>query len=204
MTATGGRFDGMRRAVSRAGLVAAVGAALAGCSALGGSTPLDTYDLTRASATSAPRGRTLQVLVPEPVTDRALDTDRIVVRRGATEIAYFSGAQWADRLPRLVQSRLVDALECSGRFRAAGRPGQGLAIDRQLVAEIRAFDYLAESGRVEVVLSVKTMDDRTGRVIATRLFRAEEPVAGDSARAAVTAFDAATARLFAEIVGWAG
>ena len=194
------RRDAATRSVKWAGAAAAAGLAamLAGCSA-----PVaDTYVLGVSEAVAAPSGRSLQVLVPEPTVDRARDTDRIVVRPSSTEIAYFSGAQWADRLPRLVQSRLVGALEASGRFRAAGRPGQGLAIDRQVVTEVRAFDYEADKGRVVISLSVKLMDDRTGRVLATRVFGAEEPSA-DSAGAAVAAFDRASARVFAEIVTWA-
>ncbi|WP_333822742.1 ABC-type transport auxiliary lipoprotein family protein [Pinisolibacter sp.] len=194
-----------RRAKTAGRAFAALGlaAVLAGCSAVMPTPSADTYDLSAPATTTPPRGRSLQILVAEPAADRALDTERIVVRPSATEIAYFSGAQWSDRLPRLVQSRLVGALEASGRFRAAGRPGQGLAIDRQIVTEIRAFDYEAGEGRVVIALSMKLMDDRTGRVLATRAFRAEEP-ATDSAKAAVAAFDRAQARLMAEIVAWAG
>ncbi len=194
-----------RRAKTAGRALAALGlaATLAGCSAVMPTPSADTYDLSAPATTLPPRGRSLQVLVAEPAADRALDTERIVVRPSATEIAYFSGAQWADRLPRLVQSRLVAALEASGRFRAAGRPGQGLAIDRQIVTEIRAFDYEAAEGRVVIALSIKLMDDRSGRVLATRAFRAEEPAA-DSAKAAVAAFDRAQTRLMAEIVAWAG
>lgn len=177
-------------------------AGLAGCAAILPTPAVETYDLAAAEPSKATAGRSLQVLVAEPTSDRAFDTDRIVVRPSATEIAYFSGAQWADRLPRLLQSRLVAALEASGRFRAAGRPGQGLAIDRQIVTEIRAFDYEASAGRVVIALSVKTMDDRTGRVLAAESFRAEEP-SGDDAKSAVAAFDRAQARLLPEIVAWA-
>lgn len=205
---TGGRVgtanEARARAARRVALVCAAGL-LAGCSAVTPQASVDTFDLTvPATPPVAARARTLQVLVPEPVVDRAYDGDRLLVRPRADEIAYFAGAQWADRLPRLVQSRLVTALERSGRFRAAGRPGQGLAIDRQLVVEIRAFDYLSAERRVEVVLAVKTMDDRTGRVLAMREHRAEAPVAGDGARAVVAGFDDAFGRVVEAIVADAG
>lgn len=179
-------------------LAAVVG--LAGCSVVAGPTPVDTYDLTAPAVATVTKGHTLQVLVPEPVVDRAYDTDRLLVRTSATEIAYFSGAQWSDRLPRLVQSRLVRTLEQSGRFRAAGRPGQGLAIDRQLIVDIRAFDYRVSERRVEVALSVKTMDDRTGRVVSVAEHRADEPVTADTAQGVVVAFDAALGRVLSSIV----
>ena len=107
--------------------------------------------------------------------------------------------QWSDRLPRLVQSRLVQTLERSGRFRAAGRPGQGLATDRQLVVDIRAFDYRPNEGKVVVALGVKTMDDRSGRVLSTVEHAAEEP-AGSDARSVTAAFDAALGRVLTAIV----
>lgn len=186
----------------RFGVLGLVAVLAGGCSSLLPTAAVETYDLRPAETAPAPKGRALQVLVPEPTADRAFDTERIVVRPSPTEIAYFSGAQWSDRLPRLLQSRLVGALEASGRFRAAGRPGQGLAIDRQIVIEIRGFDYDAGDHRVVVALSVKLMDDRTGRVLATRVFRAEEP-SGDDPKSAVAAFGRAQGRVFGEIVPWA-
>jgi cholesterol transport system auxiliary component len=173
---------------------------LAGCSSLAGPTAIETFDLGAPTVAAAAKGRALQILVPEPVVDRAYDGDRLVVRPSANEIAYFTGAQWSDRLPRLVQSRLVEALERSGRFRAAGRPGQGLAIDRQLIVDVRAFDYRVGEQRVEVVLSVKTMDDRSGRVVSLAEHRAEAPVDADTAKAVVAAFDAAFGEAAAAIV----
>ncbi|MCE1236355.1 MAG: ABC-type transport auxiliary lipoprotein family protein [Hyphomicrobiales bacterium] len=204
---TGEAKDGTARA--RAARFVALGllvSALAACTPLplGDGGKVDTFDLTTPAVTTQAKGRPLQVLVPEPVVDRAYDTDRLLVRPSATEIAFYSGAQWSDRLPRLIQSRLVEALERSGRFRAAGRPGQGLAIDRQLIVDVRAFDYLVGERRVEVALAVKTMDDRTGRVASVVERRAEEPVASDTAKAVVAAFDAAFARVIGEIVADAG
>lgn len=198
--------DGTRGRIGRgAGRAVGLAAALfaAGCSLPGtGPSAVDTFDLAAPERTPTRAQRQLQVLVPEPIADRAFDTERIVVRPRPNEIAYFAGAQWSDRLPRLVQSRLVAALEASGKFRAAGRPGQGLAIDRQVVIEIRAFDYESSARRVAVALAVKLMDDRTGRVVATELFHAEEPVTSDDARGAAAAFDAAQGRVLGAIVAF--
>ncbi len=173
---------------------------LAACS---GAASIDTFDLTGPKVERTGRSAGIQIVVVDPVVDRALDTDRIVVRPKPTEIAYFAGAQWSDRLPRLLQSRLVETLEASGRFRAAGRPGQGMAADRQLVVEIRSFDYLPTESRVAVVLSVKLMDDRSGRISAQRVFDGTAPTSGDGAPAVVAAFDGVTAQVLADIAAWA-
>lgn len=174
-----------------------------GLAACSGTASIDTFDLSgpKVEATARPAG--VQIVVADPVVDRALDTDRIVVRPKPTEIAYFAGAQWSDRLPRLLQSRLVETLEASGRFRAAGRPGQGMAADRRLVVEIRSFDYLPSESRVAVLLSVKLMDDRSGRITAARVFEGSAPTSGDGAPAVVSAFDTATARVLTDIAAWA-
>lgn len=193
--------EGMAKTVRALAGVALAAVVLAGCSVLG-SSALDTYDLSAPTVASRGKGRMLQVLVPEPVVDRAYDTERLLVRSSPTEIAYFSGIQWSDRLPRLVQSRLVQTLERSGRFRAAGRPGQGLAVDRQLVVDIRAFDYRPSEGKVVVALGVKTMDDRSGRVLSTVEHAAEEP-AGSDAKSVTAAFDAALGRVLTAIVAGA-
>lgn len=190
----------LRRGVLRTAAAVAT-ATLGACAAIAPTPALDTFDLGPVETAAASAPRSLQVLVPEPTADRAFDTDRIVVRPSAAEIAYFSGAQWSDRLPRLLQSRLIAALERSGRFRAAGRPGQGLAIDRQILTEIRAFDYEASTGRVVVSVVVKLMDDRTGRVLTSATFGAEEASA-DDARSAAAALDRAQKHVFADVVAW--
>lgn len=183
---------------------AVVALALAGCAVLsaGPGEPPAIYDLTAPTGIGPLRGGGGQYLVPEPTAVRALDSDRIVVRPGGGEISYLAGAQWADRLPKLVQSRLIETLETSGRIKAVGRPGQGLAIDWQIVTEIRAFEVDLGVGLARVSLAVKLMNDRNGRVAAGETFAAEAPVSGDSAAAVVKGLDAAHDRVLAEATRW--
>lgn len=78
--------EGMAKTVRALAGVALAAVVLAGCSALG-SSALDTYDLTAPTVAARGKGRMLQVLVPEPVVDRAYDTERLLVRSSPTEIA---------------------------------------------------------------------------------------------------------------------
>ena len=84
-------MSGVRRVMGASGraIVPLVLAwALAGCSAVGGGSAVETYDLQAPKGTgSAARTRSQQVVVADPVVDRALDTDRIVVRPNPTSIA---------------------------------------------------------------------------------------------------------------------
>ncbi|MEO3385737.1 ABC-type transport auxiliary lipoprotein family protein [Mesorhizobium sp. CAU 1741] len=180
---------------------------LPGCAALpgGGPAPLDTYDLTSGAVEAAgPRRSRTQVLVAEPTALKVLDGENVVIRPSAGTIEFLGGAQWADRLPRIVQARLVEALQATGRLGGVGKPGEGLAIDYQLTTELRAFEIRLDGGaRAEVELYVKVLNDRNGVVRAARSFRASAPVTGTGNDAYVDALDGAFAQASGEIVTWA-
>ncbi len=174
--------------------------ALAGCTTLLAGAPSNIYDLSAPGEVRATRGG-LQILVPEPTTVRALDTERIAARPSPSEYAYLPGAVWSDRLPKLLQARMVETLQNSGHVRAAAVPGQGLLIDYQLVMDVRAFE-LSQEGAV-ADLAVRVMDDRNGRVVRSRVFREVVPVSSTHPAAVVQALDHAMDRAFADIANWA-
>lgn len=176
---------------------------LAGC---GTTTPLDTFSLSapqQAQGTSASR-KNLQILVPSPNALKALDSENIVVNTAPGAIEYLKGAQWGDRLPNLVQSRLVQAYENTGAFGGVGRPGDGLAINYQILTDLRVFSIQAYgSQRAAIVeIAVKLMNDKNGEVRATRVFRASTPVYGTSNGEYVKALDKAFDQVAGDIVSW--
>lgn len=163
----------------------------------------DTFDLAGSSRSDGPTVRNRQLLVPEPGALKALDSDSILVRVSGTEIQYLSKAQWSDRLPRMVQSKLVEAFENSGKLGGVGKPGQGLAIDYQLVSDIRAFEIVSSGSRTaNVEISVKILNDRNGTVKTQKSFSASEPVSGSENRTYIKALDRAFSRVSADIVDW--
>ena len=90
---------------------------LAGCAlALGGDAAPTTYDLV-ASRSFAPahKGTGWQLVVAEPTSVHALDTDRIMVRPRADQISYYKGVAWSDRLPHLFQVRMIETLQTLAR-----------------------------------------------------------------------------------------
>ena len=184
-----------------ASLAAALGAA--GC--VGGSNKaLETFDLAVPSVQQGKRQQAnVQILVAEPQALKILDSESIVVRENAASVAYLNGAQWADRLPKIVQTRLVQAFENSRRFGGVGRPGEGLAIDYQILTDIRAFEIESGSpGRAVVRISAKLLNDRNGDVVASKMFEAAVPASSGNP-GLVNALDAAFADVAADIVAWA-
>lgn len=178
---------------------------LSGCGTLlGANTKVDTFNLTVASVRAPVQARhRLQILIPEPVALKIYDGQNIVVRSGPSSIAYLKGAQWGDRLTRIVQSGLLKAFEDTGRVGGVGTPGQGLAIDDQVITEIREFGIDATHGDTAVVeIAVKVLNDRSGAVRATKVFSVTSPVAGGANSDYVRALGLAFQQITGEIVDW--
>lgn len=179
---------------------------LAGCAVLGGgSKPLDTYELTApAPPTKGRRLRHRQIIIAEPSALKALDGENIVIRASNTSLQYLDGAQWADRLPKIVQARLVEAFQHSRRLGGTGKPGEGLAVDFQVITSIRAFEIRVDNGeRAYVAITAKLLDDRNGVVRSTSDFEAGAAVGAGGNDAYVSALDQAFGQVARDIVGWA-
>ena len=189
-----GRPSSRRLSFAAAALAAL---ALAGC----GSGATTAYDLS--AARGGARGRVAgQLVVAEPATIQAFEAERIVARDQAGTVSLLSGGQWADRLPRLIQSRLIETLEGGSRTRAVGRPGDGITADSQLNTEIRAFQFDARTGEAVVEISAKLVDARSGRVLAGRVFSGRTPVGSANIAEVAPALDRSLTTVFVSISRW--
>lgn len=180
-------------------------ALLGGCAGLVTSPPPDTYALSPAPVIGGEASPRRQILIAEPLALKAYDSEQIVIHPTPSSIQYLANSQWSDRLPRIVQGKLVEAFENSNKVGGVGRPGDGLAIDFQIVTTIRAFEVRVENGREQavVVLSAKLLNDRNGIVADARVFRSADPVKGSGNAAYVRALDHAFEEVLAELVPWA-
>ena len=178
--------------------------ALAGCAGgLVKAPPPDTYGLSGAPMVEGQRSRNRQILITEPAALKALDSEQIVIRPTPSSIEYLAKSQWSDRLPKIVQDKLVQAFENSGRVGGVGRPGDGLAIDYKIITSIRAFEIKVDGGEHAVVeLSAKVLNDRNGVVVASKVFRSTAPVTGSGNAAYVQALDTAFEAVVRDLVGW--
>ena len=188
----------------RAASVAALALLLGGCAGLTSKAPPPAFDI--AAAQSFPRysGKARgQLIISEPTALAVLDSEKIVVRPGPGETATFSDAQWQDRLPKLLQARILQSFENASRLRAVGRPGERIAGDFQLVVDIRAFELLASRGVAQVEIAAKIVRERSGRIMAARVFRASVPTTAVDGPDAVAALNEAFAKVATEMVLWA-
>ena len=189
-----------RRRFIAALAMTAAGLAVASC----GTPPSPTFDLS-AARDIAPRKRGGvggQLLIYEPVTLAVYDSDRLVVKGATQGLTYLPGVQWADRLPRLVQTRLIQSFENANRFKSVGRPGDQITATMVLNTEIRAFQVEEQTRQALVEISAKVIGQGSGQIQRAQLFTVRVPVSSIDAGGATAALDEALRQALSQIVGW--
>jgi cholesterol transport system auxiliary component len=202
-----GRLLGRRRQVKVSAYAIALALALGGCAGTGSilsKAPPTAYDLIPAKdfphRSRPARG---QLIIVEPIVLSAYDSEKIVVRPNPGETATLADAQWQDRLPKLMQARILQSFENASRLRAVGRPADKLTTDFVLVTEARAFEISAADGTAVVEIAAKIVRERTGRIMAARVFRATVPAASNEGAGAVASLNEAFAKVETQLVLWA-
>jgi cholesterol transport system auxiliary component len=172
---------------------------LAGC-ALGGNRAPATYDLVapRSFAASTKPAR-FQLVVNEPGAVHALETDRIMVRQNGDKISYYKGIAWSDRLPRLVQARMIETFQNSGAVKAVSSSSG----DYSLATELRAFqiDVSGSQTAADVDIFAKLIN-RSGKVVASKGFTARVNATSDSPAQAVAALNQAFTEVVQDSTQW--
>ena len=146
---------------------------------------------------------TSQLTVPAPTTIVALDTQRIMLRTPKGLVPTFDGFRWADSIPLIVQSRLIQGFENAGDD-AVGTDSSGINGDFQLLVNIRKFE-LATIGSplAEVGLMAKLVDSG-GSVVDAKLFEASVPASEiDKPEVVANAINAAFGKASTDLVTWA-
>lgn len=204
-----GKTEGMTNAVTlinrrRALTLLGLGTLAAGLSACASTAPNALYGIEAPAAAATESARKpVQVLVAVPKALQALDSSNIAVVQRGPVYSYFPQAAWADQLGNVVQTGLVRSLENTGRLRGVGMPGDGLLIDYQIQTEIRSFELNVDgASRGVVEIAARIVNDRNGRAVDSRIFRAEVPSGGQSVDQAVRAMNTAAGQVFAELAAW--
>lgn len=159
------------------------------------------YDLTSVKIAALEKVPSAQLTVVEPTALSVLDSDRIQsVSAGGAYVAY-ADAQWADLLPKLVQTSLARALEDAGFSASVSRPMDTLAGDFQLSIDIRKFQF--NPGQVgEVELGIKLIDSK-GRIVASRVMRDAASADAATGPAAAAAMTRAFGKVAGQLASWA-
>ena len=109
--------------------------------------------------------------------------------------------QWADSVPRLVQTKLIDSFENAG-FAHVSKAMDGFTSDVQLVLEIKAFQIVAgdpAEAHIEIFAKWLAPD---GKITAQRNFSATSPARAIDGAAGAAAHNEAFQTVATNIVGW--
>lgn len=116
-------------------------------------------------------------------------------------IDYIANARWAEELPLLVQSALVEALQDSGRLRSVQGDLGRFGATHTLVVEVRRFeaDYTGGGPPVAQVSLSGTVGRADRKVLAAFTASASEGAAENRQVPVVAALDAAFAKAAADL-----
>ncbi len=165
--------------------------------------PPVTYDLL----VKAHRGLgrlNVQVVINEASAVEALSSARIAIKTGPHEISYFAAAAWTDKLPRLLQLRLVESFENSHIVKAVGTGNDRIKGDVGLSMGIRDFQVEVNKGvaQAHIRLFVKLVDEDRGQLLASREFSARTHAASDRASDGVEALNRSYNAVAKKIMRW--
>ncbi|MGJ8526993.1 ABC-type transport auxiliary lipoprotein family protein [Maritalea sp.] len=164
--------------------------------------PPETYDLTSATAQKVRRRSSRTVVITRPESVQTYDTERVVVRAPGGVLSYLPEAQWSDKLPLLIQTRLLQTFE-DAAFPNVGRPNDQLSVDVTLATEIRAFEIdTTGSPSASVKLSAKLVNERRGSIFANSVFAATVPISSNVDTGAIVGLNSALNDVSLQILNW--
>lgn len=136
--------------------------------------------------------------------DAFLDTNRIAVRIGATEVKYLPLARWTDAPQYLIREKLQATLEDISGLTALGAKALEVPTDYRLKLRLRAFNAVENGGRLnaDVQISAILVSAQGSEIIGTNQFSAQSESASSSAKDIVSALDAANQDVIQDISLW--
>jgi cholesterol transport system auxiliary component len=190
-------------------LALAAAALLSGCAAItslnSAAATLDAFELRAPSGLPVARSQqAVDLIVEVPSASGAIDTDRVLVRPSATQVAYLPDARWTAPAPVMLQSALVETFLRSNAFRYVGRRPLGVSGDVALVTDLVDFGAVVQGGGavVEMTLIARLVREEDATITATRTFTRSVPVPDTRSPTILAGFEAASNALLGDVAGW--
>ena len=177
---------------------------LTGCSVL---KPVElpqvhTYTLDPSSVAITKKPKTnLSLLVQQPVMNSGFDTQRMAYMTRNFDIGYFSENQWAGNPGQLLAPLVAQTLSLSGHYQSVVMPPYAGFVDRELDLKILSFyqDFRTDPSQIHLRVIAQLIDRRTGRVIKTRDFIANQATTIDTPYGGVIAANKAVAKFLTQL-----
>lgn len=113
-------------------------------------TPETLYVLRVEAPPAAAATLPLTLKIAHPEVAPGLESPRVALLQAPHRFTYYTGSEWADPLPDMALTFLVDAFERSHAFRAVGRDTDVMKSDLALLTDIREC-HVDDSGDIPTV-----------------------------------------------------
>ncbi len=151
-----------------------------------------------------------QLIIEKPLSNEILNSTRLVVVRydlqGIKAMEYVAGVEWNDKLPRMLQERLIAAFESSGRITGVGQSEESFRAPYALQLDIRHFEVEVQErdqqARAFVEVSAKIISSKTLKVEAQKTFTRHAPARAHTLKGFLEAFESASGLLLGDVVQW--
>ena len=185
----------------------AAAALLAGCMSLGKVPPREYYvlnDLRTAAVSMRGVQNDRALLISETSVSPFYDSQSLVFSRAPGQRAYYQFAAWTERPGSRLTELLIHRLYARGSFRSVAATTAGAKGDLVLNTRLEELyhDASASEGSVRIEMSTVLVDRAQRAIVAQHRFAQSAPTGGDTAAAAVVAFDRAVTALLDEESAW--
>jgi phospholipid/cholesterol/gamma-HCH transport system substrate-binding protein len=164
--------------------------------------PKTIYDLSIPQEFASPK-RPLgqQLVMPTPTAILLLNTQRFLLEPNK-EFPGFADAQWADSIPALLQTKLIQSFENYDVVHAPLRSTDTPGTNPQLLIDVRSFQInTGAEPTAEIGFSARILN-KDGQVVASHLFQQRKKLDKPDPASAVAAFDDAFGSIATELITW--
>ena len=146
------------------------------------------------AAGGTPAAQSLEIMLPQAAS--GLASDRIALLKDTHELDYFAGARWADSLPAMTQSLMVETFEKRGSIKTVGNDVIGLAPTLRLVVELRSFQAVYGNGMtsapdIRINMVAKLFREPGHRLLSSKSYEESAKASSNQMAAIIPAFDEA-------------
>jgi phospholipid/cholesterol/gamma-HCH transport system substrate-binding protein len=163
--------------------------------------PVKLFDLAAPKSIPGfkPSGR-VQLVVGDPTSVIALDTQKFLSQAANGQLV-LQTSQWTDSIPKLVQSKVVDAF-ANAKFNFASPPTDGLNPDYQLLLDVRAFQIEQGPPLQATVRLTARLQGHDGKIISANTVEGVAPATAVDGPAAADAMSQAFAAATEKLLDW--
>jgi ABC-type uncharacterized transport system auxiliary subunit len=168
----------------------------------GATRPSKFYSLEVPAASAAQqRSLPVAVLVGRVTAPHVLRDDRIAYRTAATQIGMYEYHRWAEPPATMIEALLVRRLRAEGRYKSVQALSSNAEGDYILRGRLYQFEEVSGGAGLaaRISLEMELFEKKSGTVVWTHLFQAEETVAVREVPAVVDALNRGAQKVFDQV-----